>query len=332
MPEGSPSVLIIRLDGIGDALALTPLLAEFHRRAIPVDVVLQPHNAGVFSAAAARSEIVASFELRSNAPRNVRAIELFGNELRARNYSHVLVATEDPGGYRLAAAIAAPVRIGFSDPRGKPLKALWTRRLLTSTIYRSAGLDRRAPHECAVLFTLGASLLGGSSQPTHDDSVLRPLVLDAEPPADLRVAVQITDKYERAKIPLESVVELIRRLEATAPLLLIASRSERAYAQRVAAAIGASVTIFDELAPWKAALGAAAAIVTPDSGASHLAGMIGTPVVTIFPPQRHFALQVARWKPWAAPHRIVCAGADWPAKAAEALAELLSTYRQSPRR
>ena len=37
--------------------------------------------------------------------------------------------------------------------------------------------------------------------------------------------------------------------------------------------------------------------------------MIGTPVVAVFPPSRDYALQVARWAPWAAPHRIVRAGA-----------------------
>ena len=33
MPKGSPSVLIIRLDAIGDALALVPLLAALRRHA-----------------------------------------------------------------------------------------------------------------------------------------------------------------------------------------------------------------------------------------------------------------------------------------------------------
>ncbi len=52
--------------------------------------------------------------------------------------------------------------------------------------------------------------------------------------------------------------------------------------------------------------------------------MIGTPVVAVFPPQRGYALQVARWAPWASPHRIVRADHGWPARVDEALAQLAS--------
>ena len=108
MPEVSPSVLIIRLDAIGDAVALTPLLAALRRRAIAVDVVLSPANAGTFAPPAARRIVVADFDLRSSRRDTLDAIGRLGAELRAGAYSHVLVATEDPGGYRLAGAVRAP--------------------------------------------------------------------------------------------------------------------------------------------------------------------------------------------------------------------------------
>ena len=324
MPEVSPSVLIIRLDAIGDALALTPLLAALRRRAIPVDVVLRRSNAGIFSKAAARSTLLADFELRSNARANLAAIERFGEELRPRRYSRVLVATEDPSGYRLAAGIGAPVRVGFADPWGKPLKALWSRRLLTQSVYRSAGLDPRAPHECEVLFRLGAVLLDGE-EPTRDPRELRPLVLENEPPPDERIAVQVTDKWERLGIAFRDVVGMIQRISATGSLHLLSARGEAAYGERIAESTGLRVTYFDEFAPWKAAIGAATAIVTPDSGALHVAGMVGTPVVAVFPPDRRYELQVARWAPWAAPHRVVRADESWPARAGEALVQLLAS-------
>jgi ADP-heptose:LPS heptosyltransferase len=324
MPEVSPSVLIIRLDAIGDALALTPLLAALHRRALPVDVVLRRANAGVFSSRAARRIITADFDLRSNARSNLVAIERLGHELRPHGYSHVLVATEDPGGYRLAGGVGAPARIGFADLWGKPLKALWSRRWLTGSIYRSAGLDPRGPHECEVLFRLGATLVAGQ-RPTRDLAELRSLVLEREPMPDERVAVQLTDKWERLGIPFPDVVELIRRLAAGGTPHLLCAQREALYGERIAESTGLGVSYFDELEPWKAAIGAAAAIVTPDSGALHVAGMIGTPVVGVFPPEPRYALQVARWAPWAAPHRIVRAGSDWPSRACDALAHLLSS-------
>lgn len=323
MPEVSPSVLIIRLDAIGDALALTPLLAALRHRDIATDIVLRRSNADIFSSRAARRIFTAEFELRSNAPSDRAAIEEFGIALRYNDYSHVLVATEDPGGYRLARAVAAPVRIGFADPIGKPFKALWSRLMLTRTVYRSAGIDRRAPHECEVLYSLGAPLLGGNA-PTRDVAELRPLVLECEPQPGDRTAVQITEKWERLGMQFSSVVDLVRRTAAHGLPYLIGDRREAMYAHRIEEATGLTVTLFEELEMWKAAIGAAPAIVAPDSGALHVAGMVGTPIVAVFPPSRHFGLQVARWSPWAAPHRIVRAEADWPARCDEALAQLLS--------
>ncbi|HEY6325413.1 MAG TPA: glycosyltransferase family 9 protein [Candidatus Cybelea sp.] len=323
MPEVSPSVLIIRLDGIGDALALAPLLAALRRRAIPVDIVLRRSNAAVFAAAAAPRIVTADFGLRSSSRANVARIAELGRSLRAHGYSHVLVATEDPGGYRLAGAVAAPVRIGFTNGWGKPFKSLWVRRFLTAAVYRSAGLDRRARHECEVLSGLGAPLIG-EEQPTKDAAELRTLVLEREPRPDDRVAVQITQKWERLGIALEQVVDLVRRLAASAELRLLSARTEAPYARRVAQATGAAIDYFDDLVEWKAAIGAAPALVAPDSGAMHVAGIVGTPVVGVFPRGRDFALHVARWAPWAARHRIVGAGAAWPARATDALADLLS--------
>lgn len=323
MPKGSPSVLIIRLDGIGDALALTPLLAALRRHEIAVDVVLRPSNASVFAARAARRIVTADFELRSSTRSNLTAIANLGRKLRAQEYSHVLVATEDPGGYRLAGAVAAPARIGFADWRGKSLKAIWSRRMLSSTIHRSAGLDPRAPHECEVLFALGATLVG-NEQPTRDLADLRPLLLDSEPAQEEGVAVQVTDKWHRLGISLDSVVELVRRIAAGGALQLFAPANELGYAEAVAHATGTALTTFDAIEPWKRAIGAASAIVTPDSGALHVAGMLGTPVVAVFPPSRNYELQVARWAPWAAPHRIVRADDDWPSRADDALMHLLA--------
>ena len=321
MPDSSPSVLVIRLDAIGDALALTPLLAAFAERRIPVDLVMRAVNARVFSSRAAREVFIAPFALRSSTRQNRAAIAAFGAELRSRGYSHVLVATEDPGGYRLARAVGAAHRIGFTNGWGKPLKTLWARMMLTSDVVRSAGLDPRAPHECEVLFSLAKTLLG-DAQPTRDPARLRPLILEHETARTGTVAFQVSDKWERLGIPFAEVVRAIRACAAVAPLQLISSSIESAYAQRVAAATGIVVETFDELEPWKEAIAAARALVAPDSGALHVAGMVGTPTVAVFAPIAAFVLQTARWRPWAASCAVVRAEGEWPSATAGALVEL----------
>lgn len=321
MHDTSPRVLIIRLDAIGDALALTPLLAELAERAIPVDLVMRGQNAGIFSSRAVRRVYTAPFDLRSDGRENRAAIATFGASLRTQDYTHVLVPTEDASGYRLARATRAPNRIGFVNGWGKPFKTLWAMTQLTRAVHRSAGLDRQAPHESAVLFELGRTLVGNAS-PTHDIARLRPLVLETEPPADPRVVLQVTDKWERLGIAFDEVVQLIERLREHGALRCIAAGTERAYSERVRAATGVAVETFDELEPWKAAIASARALVAPDSGALHVAGMSGTPTVAVFPPIAEFELQTARWAPWAAPSRVVKAECDWPSAAVAALIDL----------
>jgi ADP-heptose:LPS heptosyltransferase len=321
MPQDSPSVLIIRLDAIGDALALAPLLAAFRERDIPVDLVMRTVNAGIFSSRAARRVFVAPFELRSSERANLAAIDALGAELSRAGYSHVLVATEDPGGYRLAGETHAPARIGFSNGWGKPLKTLWARRFLTKSIYRPAGLDPRAPHECEVAFALGEPLLGNAT-PTRDPALLRPLVIEREPDAGEKPTVQITDKWERLGIKTDDVARMAQRMAGFGARFIAAS-SERAYSDEIEVAAGVRVERFDTLDDWKNAIAASPALVAPDSGAMHVAGTIGTPVVGVFPDSSDFDLQVARWSPWAADHRIVKAQGDWPARVSDALAQLL---------
>jgi ADP-heptose:LPS heptosyltransferase len=301
MPQDSPQVLIVRLDAIGDALALTPLLLALRERDIPVDLLLSERNLDAFSARAARR--------RFTDP----------NAVVAGSYSHVLVATEDASGYRIAKASGAGHRIGFVNGWGKPLKTLWARSLLTSEKFRAAGLDARAPHESAVLFELGRELLGDTA-PSHDATLLAPLVLDNVPPRGTNVVLQVTDKWERLGIPLADVALVARATHARA----VGAASETSALVRFADAGGGAVERFESLVPWKDAIASAAVVIAPDSGALHVAGMTGTPCVAVFPPTGDFALQTARWSPWAAPHRIVEASSGWPERVVAAVTALRS--------
>jgi ADP-heptose:LPS heptosyltransferase len=47
--------------------------------------------------------------------------------------------------------------------------------------------------------------------------------------------------------------------------------------------------------------------VSPDTGAAHLAGMIGVAVVDVFA-DRDFDAQTRRWQPWASSSIVVRAG------------------------
>ena len=319
-------MLLIRLDAIGDALALTPLLAAFRSANIPADLVLRSGNLDAFSAAAARERFVAPFALRSDTPGNRRAIADFAARLRPNGYTHTLVATEDPGGYLLARFVGSPHRIGFVNGWGKPFKTLWLRTLLTTALYRTAGLDPQAPHECEVLFELGRTLVDEPA-PTRIPSRLRPLVIDTETGRSDRLVFQITDKWERLGIAFREVVETLKRVSELGPVRAISATREARYADRIEEATGIAVERFDDLPGWKTAIASARALVAPDSGAIHVAGMVGTPTVAVFPPIALFELQSARWAPWAAPYQIIKATPQWPMRAIEALRELVDAVQ-----
>jgi len=311
MPAISPSVLIVRLDAIGDALALTPLIAALRQRGARVDVLLRPVNAVTFSRRALHRVFI------SGAPSLAR-------NLAAERYTHALIATEDAAGYRIARDARIPLRIGFQNGWGKPLKSLWVRNLCTHTVYRSAGLDPRGPHECAVLFELGRTILDASATPARDSALLRPLVIDEEPSPDERVAIQITPKWLRLGTSLEALVELTRRVSSLGPVRAFGASGEGDFLSAFEHAAGYRIERFANLPHWKAAIAAARLLIAPDSGAMHVAGMTGTPVVGGFEATPDFALQAARWSPWAAPHAIVRLEGRWPAAAADAAGELLT--------
>jgi ADP-heptose:LPS heptosyltransferase len=110
---------------------------------------------------------------------------------------------------------------------------------------------------------------------------------------------------------------------------LIASASEAAFADAVASATGMHVQRFDQLEPWKAAIAGSRLLVAPDSGALHVAGMIGTPVVAVFP-AKDFALQTARWSPWAAPARIIEGSEGWPKRVVDSISSLSADVAANP--
>jgi ADP-heptose:LPS heptosyltransferase len=58
------------------------------------------------------------------------------------------------------------------------------------------------------------------------------------------------------------------------------------------------IDVLPRLTEWKDAIDRAAVLVSPDTGAVHLAGMLGVPVVAVFGAQQA-ETQIARWRPWA---------------------------------
>jgi len=285
-------VLLVRLDGIGDALACTPLILALRGAGHTVGAALSDRNADIF----APGVLIAQHVLdRIPWPRHGSTRE---STARARasiavmKYDVALVASEEPEAYRLAAGI--PERVGFITGWAKPLKTLWARTKLTRVVFRTASLG--APrHEVEILFRLGRELTGGYA-PSRDPLDLRTIIQGDGPVPERRgIVLQLGTKW----ITLGVAPERVRALAVA-----LTERGARAIvspgeADAVRAIVGeVAIEVTPTPAAWKDAVDRAAVLVSPDTGAIHLAGMLGVPVVAVFGAERADA-QIARWRPWA---------------------------------
>jgi ADP-heptose:LPS heptosyltransferase len=226
-------------------------------------------------------------------------------EAAAAKYDVALIASEEPQAYTFAKLARIPARAGFYNGWQKPFKSWWARRELTDAIYRPAAQPDRPLHEVQTLFKLGRGL-HAEHAPTKRSERLRPLILDREiEPGNARV-VQITSKWlsrERTPDVLRAWFAALAARNWTA----VCSEAERELALKVTQPGGLPVTYCASVREWKEVLAGAAHVLTPDTGAAHLAGMLGVRCTDLFEAHRYEA-QVRQWAPWS----TICTVAQFP--------------------
>ncbi len=294
-------VLLVRADGIGDALACVPLVAALRAAGHEVGAVLGTGNRDAFSTRAfARVHVLERIPWPRHGATPESARVALAEAKRAR-YDAALVASEEMDAYRFAVDACVPRRIGFVNGFEKPFKTARVRGWLTQRIVRSASAARAREHEVETMFRLGTDLVGESA-PTRDAVRLRELVLDDAPAPQRFVALQASPKLAGAGLDRAAYVALAEALVAHGRPVRVYG-DDAGFVRDVALASGTRGFAALSVPAWKAHLAAASAVVTPDSGAAHVAGMLGVPCVDCFPPRSTTARDVARWHPWAAPYR-----------------------------
>jgi ADP-heptose:LPS heptosyltransferase len=290
-------VLLVRLDGIGDALVCAPLVAALKSAGHELGAVLSTRNREAFAAGTFAHVHVLEripWPKHGSTPESHEAALA---QARAVGYDTALVVSEELEAYEFARAAGARRRIGFVNGWEKPLKTLRLRALLDEAVVRPASAARSDEHEVETVFRLGREL-HDEALPTRDPARLAPLVLDAPAAPHGRVAVQLSQKLARFGLDVRTWILILRALAArTGPVLALADDAELAGAVRAA---GIDVTLPDA-SGWKAAIAGARALVAPDSGSVHVAGLTGVPSLALFAPGRTVMRDIARWSPWAAP-------------------------------
>jgi len=297
-------ILLVRLDGIGDALVCAPLVAALRDAGHTLGALLSTRNRDAFRPGvfAARHVVERIPWPRHGSTPGSKRVALA--QARAERYDAALVASEELEAYAFARDAGIGRRVGFTNGWQKPLKSLRVRRLLGRAIVRPASARRAGEHEVATLFGLGAGL-HDEADPTRDLLRLRPLVLEGPVVTHGRIVVQVDGKFVGSGIDEEAYIAFARRL---APLGAVAIGSDPAFVARIASAAELAVVPTPDVADWKAVVAGARAIVTPDGGAAHVAGMTGVPCVELFAAGPDVAREMRRWSPWAAPARTLAVG------------------------
>jgi ADP-heptose:LPS heptosyltransferase len=295
--------LLVRVDGIGDALVCAPLVAALRDAGHTLGALLTTRNDEAFASKTfERVHVVEriAWPGHGTTPES-RTTALAG--VCAARYDVALIASEEMDALRFARDARIPTRRGFVNGWEKPFKTLLVSGLLSKPLVRSASAQRVCEHEVETLFRLGANL-HREAAPTRDLARLAPLVSDESVEFHGRIVVQLSAKYAQSGLDLAAYAALIGALRASfgTPFVLSDDRKLAAQLQR---ATGIEVEQPHGLRPWKRWIAGARALVTPDSGASHLAGMLGIPSVVAFAAGPAVARDIVRWKPWAAPSRAL---------------------------
>jgi ADP-heptose:LPS heptosyltransferase len=295
-------VLLIRLDGIGDAAVCVPLVAALREAGHEVGVALTTRNAGLFAHRAIVAEHVLEripWPAHGSTPESTARAKA---EIGAMHYDVALIASEEPEAYELAMPVRE--RVGFSTGLTRPLKSLWVRAQTTRTVLRSQRAGGEDAHEVEIMYRLGTGLVRDPAPPVARRP-LREALLNIPLTSvndGTNIIVQAGTKWLATGVSRDVLRAVHAKLAPYARV--IAAPSE---ADAVRELTGIVPETFPSVRVWVEALSRADLVVTVDTGAAHVAGMICERVVDVFPDE-NFEAQVRRWRPWAAPYRAFRAG------------------------
>ncbi len=151
------------------------------------------------------------------------------------------------------------------------------------------------------MYRLGTGLVR-RTEPTADVAQLAPLLVapSSRPRSRSGIVLQAGPKWSASGVADDALRAVAERLAGHGLRVVTAP----ADAGAVRAALGIAPETFADLRAWVEAIDGAALLVTVDTGAAHVAGMLGVPIVDVFP-DAHFEAQVRRWRPWASAYRAL---------------------------
>ncbi len=296
-------MLLSRTDRIGDLVLSTPAIATV-RASFPdakITLVVSEHNRVVVARNSDVDEIAVL-------PRGVSP-RTFGT--RFRGYDIAIALAPRMADLQLVGNTRAKIRLGYTYER-RWLARLTARLYVNRFMISEADPElcdrnptRRVRHEVVQLLDLVA--LAGAHRRIEDlrlDLLDEDRSINAGLPAN-PIVLHLGQRWFHGGSTLEGTVAIVDRLSDIAPVVVTCPTDSERYAghfeQRGSVARLLRGLEFHQ---WAAVLQHARAVVTVDTGATHVASAVHRPTVVAF--ERHyFALNSQEWSPYRVPHVCV---------------------------
>jgi ADP-heptose:LPS heptosyltransferase len=312
LPASVRRVLIVRHDHIGDMVVTTPLIAllKDHLPDTEIDVLASSGSAALL---ATDERIARTFVNDHTWPSWLRVLP----RLRAREYDAVLSLVYGRGLREGVTASLIARRDVFKVTVWRPARYVG----LFTTVARP---PRSARHMADQLLYLGYHALGLRWPGAAAAAARYPMRVAVPPTSELRISAFLSDHtIDRFILVNLAATDDVRRWRPEPSARFIAAALERhpelavilprvpgqeADAHDVAGRFaGGRVVVAPALSvlEFTALLRRALVVVTPDTGALHLASAAARPVVALFTPT---SVHLDRWLPWRVPYRYVMAG------------------------
>ena len=317
------SILVVRTDHVGDLICSTPFLRSLRRRCprATITACVAPATREVLVGNDAVDRIVTEPPTEPR-PSGVEATTWLGARPQDEPPQMAIALAPRSRTFKLVARSGARIRAGYLYPE-RPLVRLMSRWWLTHRVpieVRSLLAERRVPHEVEQLAHFGRAL-GLEFSEMKLELPVSPEDLEwGREQARGRVGVHLSAGWLTHGWKLEDFTALCRALPES---LITYGPAEQPL---VAALSDSGLDLHGgmTLKRWAALLAGCSCVVSPDTGAVHIAASQGRPVVVAYQSE-HFELCSQQWYPWNTPHRNLSKGPPQPTVAAiaKAVSELL---------
>ena len=308
-------ILIIRIDALGDTVLTIPILQSIRNKypLSKITYIASSIGAPIIERLKLADELIIIDYNKSS----FKDKTCLAGKLYSQKYDVCINITEKIWGY-IWAFFASSVKIGFFPGLEKPFKSMFLYFLLSNKI-----TSRKNVHEIEryleLIKPIGCGLENIENPVVFIDENETPSVKNLFQKnhsinKNHNIGLQISSKFMSEgwdEIIIKNLIQRILDECKKINLFLIYSENEKKHAEKITRFFKSDgrLIVFEsrDIWEWMSLLKKMKMLVTIDSGASHIAALIGLYCIDIFG-QENYLVNSQRWHPWKSPHKLLARG------------------------